>query len=481
MLSLMPANIPRNAQLSRRDLFRLGILGTAGLGIPGRSNATANTTVNDGKPQHATAERCIYIFLCGGPSQLEMWDPKPDAPVQIRGPFGSIATNVPGIHIGELLPKVARQADKFAILRSMQIDTTSHDQGIFYTLLASRQASALKKAYPPQPHDHPGLGALLHKLLGAPGPLQPWAIVPRNFTLEDRYYKGQTGGFLGAAYDPFVLNAPKNDSLGRTAFELKGLDFGSGVDVTRFSSRRQLLGHLDSSTTNEPQSAAVRTMQEQYQQVFSLLTSSQTKEAFDVTCEPRKLREQYGMNEYGQSFLLARRLIERNVRVVNVFWTYYGKDGCQFNLWDNHGSDNATICGGASRGVDMLTHDYCCPSFDCAFSTLLEDLSQRGLLETTLVVVVGEFGRTPKVNNFAGRDHWGACYSAVMAGGGVQGGRIFGASDAHASYVKESPVSPYDLQATILHAFGFSPETAVSDQFDRPVRISDGLPVTALF
>jgi hypothetical protein len=221
-------------------------------------------------------------------------------------------------------------------------------------------------------------------------------------------------------------------------------------------------------------------MGEHYDKAFAMLSSAKVKESFDVTREPQQLRERYGMNEYGQSFLLARRLVERNVRMVNVFWTFYGKDGCQFNLWDNHGIDGP-VCGGVSRGVDMLTHDYCCPSFDRAFSALLADLSDRGLLDETLVVVTGEFGRTPKINKLTGRDHWGSCYSTVLAGGGVQGGQIFGSSDAQAAYVKDSPVTPYDLQATVLHAFGFSPETAVPAPTGRPVRISDGTPVTGLF
>jgi arylsulfatase A-like enzyme len=178
--------------------------------------------------------------------------------------------------------------------------------------------------------------------------------------------------------------------------------------------------------------------------------------------------------------LLARRLVEADVRLVNVFWTFYGKDGCQFNLWDNHGSDK-DVCGGANRGVDMLTHDYCCPSFDRAFSALLQDLNDRSLLDDTLVVVVGEFGRTPKINKNAGRDHWGSCYSAVLAGGGVRGGQVYGESDGQTASVVDSPVTPYDLHATVLHAFGVEPSQTIDDRAGRPIPVTDGQPVKALF
>jgi len=364
----------------------------------------------------------------------------------------------------------------------MNIGTTSHDTGIFQTLLANKVGSARNKAWPPEPHDHPSIGDILHKLNGRQGNMPPWAVIPRYFTTGDRFYKGQSAGFLGPAYEAFSLTTEKKGSLERDAFRLKNTElYGERMTPSRFDSRRSLLKQMETLGQGPVATVpSVRQMQKQYDTAFTMLSSAEFQAAFDVTREKRALREQYGMNEYGQSFLLARRLVERNVRMVNVFWTFYGEDGCQFNLWDNHGSDKK-VCGGANRGVDMLKHDYCCPSFDKAFSTLLQDLHERGLLDETLVVVVGEFGRTPKINKWQGRDHWGSCYSSVLAGGGIQGGQVYGASDQHAGYVKDSPVSPYDLQATILHAFGHAPETSVPDPAGRPVRISDGLPVTALF
>ena len=366
----------------------------------------------------------------------------------------------------------------------MSIGTQSHDVGIMRTLLANKIGTAKNKYYPAEASDHPAIGAILHKLLGSTGTLLPWAVIPRHFMTGDRFYKGQSAGFLGPAYDAFTLDTDKKDSLGRSEFEIKNARFlGRDMNLQRFNRRKSLLDEfqgLGAGPTTE--SPAVRSLQQQYDSATRILTSTKFKQAFDVTREKRQLREKYGMNEYGQSFLLARRLVERNVRMVNVFWTFYGKDGCQFNLWDNHGADPKTkVCGGPVKGIDMLKHDYCCPSFDKAFSALLEDLDQRGLLEETLVCVVGEFGRTPTINKWSGRDHWGACYSALLAGGGIQGGRTYGASDNIAAYVKDAPVSPYDYQATILHAFGLGPEASVPDPTGRPVRISDGHPLTTLF
>jgi len=477
MISLMPANVERRS-LTRRDILRLSAWSAAGLSLPSLAEA-ANGATTTHRP---TAKNCIYIFLCGGPSQLDMWDPKPNAPKQIRGPFSPIHTNVAGIHIGDLLPSVSRHADKFSLIRSMSIGTSSHETGIFRTLLASKVGTAKNRSFPAEPSDHPAIGAILHKLLGPTGNMPPWAVIPRHFMTGDHFYKGQAAGFLGPAFAPFSLATEKKDSLGRTEFPIKNAQlYGKEMNPERFAGRRSLLGELQSLNAGPgAETKVVRSLQRQYDSAYRMLTSKKFKQAFDVTRERQTDRERYGMNEYGQSFLLARRLVERDVRMVNLFWTFYGKDGCQFNLWDNHGAEGK-VCGGPRTGLAMIKHDYCCPSFDRAFSALLEDLTNRGMLEETMIVVVGEFGRTPKINKWSGRDHWGSCYSAVLAGGGIQGGRIHGASDNHAAYVKDAPVSPYDLHATILHGFGFGPETAVPDQTGRPVRITDGQPLQGLF
>ena len=473
MFSLFPAN-RRQRSLTRRDALKTGTLGSLGAALP-----LVQPALGSNQQTHpATAKRCIYIFLCGGPSQLDMWDLKPDAPDSIRGPFQPIDTNVPGLQIGDLLPMTAQQADKFSIIRSMMHTSTSHDTGIKYTLLADSTTPG--PAYPPKRTDHPGMGAIIRSLAGDTGRLPSWVTVPRPFTTGTRFYRGQSGGFLGAAHDPFLLNEAKQDSLADKTFRIDALDTPESVDSSRFTDRRDLLKSIDGQAESIIASAKSDQIRRQYEKAFDLVASQDVRGAFDLDREPDKLRDRYGRNEYGQSFLLARRLVESGVQYVNVFWTYYGKDGCQFNLWDNHGSDKE-VCGGHNRGVDMIKGEYCCPSFDRAYSALLDDLSDRGILDDTLVVVTGEFGRTPKINKNAGRDHWCSCYSSVLAGGGIKGGTVFGASDAQAAYVKESPVRPEDLGATILHAFGFPPEAEIIEPTGRPVRSSSGSPVTELF
>ncbi|MEZ6046416.1 MAG: DUF1501 domain-containing protein [Planctomycetaceae bacterium] len=415
MISLLP-RFGRSSAITRRDLLRMGAATSAASAFS--SPLLQAATQPDILAHTPTAKRCIYIFLCGGPSQLEMWDPKPEAPSGIRGPFNPISTNVPGIQIGELLPQVSQHADKLALIRSMTHDSVVHEIGIAYTLLGTVRPPS-KQASPPAQDDFPGVGAVLQSLLGAPQGLPAWVVLPRVFTTGSVYFKGQTGGFLGSSYDPFALQKPKRDSLGDPELTVESLKLPQGMNGARLDERRQLLSFLERNRSLSDAKPSLE-MQSRYDQAFSLLSAGGARTIFDLEQEPVPLRDRYGMNEYGQSFLMARRLIENDVRMVNVFWTFYGKDGCQFNLWDNHGSEGK-VCGGANRGVDMLTHDYCCPSFDRAFSALLEDLDDRGLLDETLVVVTGEFGRTPRINKFAGRDHRGNCCPTVLAGGGIQG------------------------------------------------------------
>ena len=323
MISLMPLGKSGLRRINRRDVLRLGSLAAMGFGLPMRDAVTATEiTVR----QTVTARNCIYIFLCGGPSQLDMWDPKPNAPDQIRGLIRPIATNVPGIQIGELLPQVARHADKLALIRSMHHDSTSHDIGILYTLLADTTPPT-KRAYPPGRSDHPGLGAILRALLGNTPDMPAWVTIPRPFTTGSRFYKGQSAGFLGPAYDPFFLNEEKRDSLIDKEFQIQSLRPAEAVNQQRFNGRRSLLSRLDSITEGSLQSAQTDSIREYYEKAFSMLSSEGAQRAFDLSREPNKLRDRYGRNEYGQSFLLARRLVEAGVRMVNIFWTYYGPDG----------------------------------------------------------------------------------------------------------------------------------------------------------
>jgi hypothetical protein len=305
-------------------------------------------------------------------------------------------------------------------------------------------------------------------------------VLPRPFTTGP-LHKGQTAGFLGTAYDPLRFNKEPKGSLSDAPLKLDAVALPEEVDAARLRARLGLVESIQSEA-HLVSSAAVTRMQGAYETALKLIGTSGTNRAFDLNLESDRVRDRYGRNEYGQSFLMARRLIEAGVRTVNVFWTFFDAKGCQFNLWDNHGT-LADVCGvdGQLTGLQQLTHEYCTPSFDRSFSALLEDLYDRGLLDETLVVVAGEFGRTPKINATNGRDHWATCYTQLLAGGGIRGGQVYGASDSQGAYVKDFPVTPDDFAATILHAFGLSPDAAIAAPNGRPVRISTGTPVTALF
>jgi hypothetical protein len=467
---------PAQRKLNRRQWLDVSMLAGLVGGSWQRLVEASESSRNPGR-RPARAKSCINIFLCGGPSQGDLWDLKPNAPSGIRTVFDPIQTNVPGIWFSSLIPRVARHADKLAVIRSMTHDDNGHETAIVRTLLGQ---------LPPRPGerfisrgDHPGLGGILHKLLGASGDLPPWVVLPRYFETSSPPYKGQSAGFLGAAFDPLVFDKERKGSLSDAPLTLGAMRLGDDADLQRLAIRRSLRSQLGAAGDDR---LANSRLPDYHEQALHLLESPVIRDVFDLDLEPPALRDRYGRNEYGQSFLMARRLVEHGVRMVNVFWTFFDAKGCQFNLWDCHGVAD-DVCGvdGQRKGVDQLTHKYCTPSFDQSFSALLEDLTQRGLLDETLVVVAGEFGRTPKINATAGRDHWAHCYTQLLAGGGVRGGQVYGASDAHGAYVKDLPVTPDDFAATILHAFGLSPDDAVIDPLNRPVRITTGRPVTTLF
>ncbi len=484
MINLFPMQsnhrLIKTGQLHRRTLLKMGSLALGGASIPATIYAREQIDHQE-ISERATAKNCIYIFLCGGPSQNDMWDLKLDAPEGIRTLFKPIETNVPGIVFSELTPKLAHHADKLALIRSMTHSDNAHGTAIARSLLGM---------LPPRPteehvarDDHPGLGAILHAVLGAGSNplLPPWVILPRPFGTTSPPYKGQAGGFLGTRFDPLAFNKEPKGSLSDAPLRLDALKLLEGLDDSRLSARKSLLQGLDDGVgTLDP--TAERNWNTHQQQALSLLTQPEVNRALDLELESPETRDRYGRNEYGQSFLMARRLVESGVRMVNVFWTFFDSKGCQFNLWDCHGVEK-DVCGidGQLTGVQQITHKYCTPSFDRSFSALLEDLEQRGLLDDTLIVVAGEFGRTPKINKWSGRDHWAPCYTQLLAGGGVRGGQIYGASDAQGAFVKDKPVTPDDFAATILYAFGLLPEVAIYDPTNRPIRITTGNPVTDIF
>lgn len=478
MFNLFPGSPRRIPRISRRQWLRMSALASGSLAGMLNQRQAAGEIAFTG---NARAKHCIYIFLCGGPSQPDLWDLKPEAPLGIRTEFSSIQTSVPGLRFGELIPRVAAHADKLALIRSMTHTDNDHSGAIVHSLLGQKPAT------PGQLYiartDHPGLGGILHHALGPSGNLPPWVVLPRPFGTSSPPYKGQSAGFLGTSYDPLAFDKEKKGSLSEAPLKLGTLDFPAGLDSQRLAQRRTLTVKLNQPAGGSSlKGPAVTRADSNFEQAYDLLTSDRIRLTFDLEQESPSVRDRYGRNEYGQSFLMARRLVESGVRFVNLFWTFYDAKGCQFNLWDNHGVA-ADVCGidGQLTGRQQLTHKYCTPSFDHSFSALLEDLAQRGLLDETLVVVAGEFGRTPKLNATGGRDHWAHCYTQLLAGAGVQGGAIWGASDPQGAYVKDAPVTPDDFAATVLHAFGLDPEHPIPDTTNRPVRITSGQPLTQLF
>jgi hypothetical protein len=436
--------------LARRDVLRLGALG--GLGFwagPGRAFASPR----------AKAKSVILIFNCGGPSHLDLWDPKPDAGDDIRGPFRPIGTNVAGLRVSELLPGVAKRADKLAVVRSVHHTQSSHNAAMYWSI-TGRPYPVDSTLINPGRTDIPSVGTLvgwLSQRSGRGAAMPPYVITPAPHCDSTRYITpGQYGGCLGPAYDPFVLNADPNAA----DFKVEGLSPTSELPAGRLGARRELLGLLDRHGRGVDVPLA-REMDVYGEKAFSMVTSGRAAEAFDLSKEPAKVRDRYGRHPWGQSHLLARRLVEAGVPFVT---TVNG----QSIVWDTH-QDNF------NRLKDKLV-----PPMEQAYCALLDDLSERGLLDSTLVFWMGDFGRTPVINKDAGRDHWPHCFSAVMAGGGVPGGQVVGSSDESGARPDSRPVTPADLHATVLAALGHDPKATFLTTDGRPLPLSEGEPIREL-
>lgn len=467
--------------LHRRDaLLRLGTIGFGGLTLP--RLAAADTLRTAAGPSgrlcpRASAKSCILVYLWGGPPQHETFDPKLTAPEGIRSQFGATDTVVPGIQICDQLSRIARITDKLALIRSYNHPSDVHEIGVNYTLTGRFKEGLAVPRNMRNRSDFPNLGSVVSYFSPVGG--MPAAVtIPRPIGHDGVIYTGTHGGFLGPRYDPLELQAPA---------EVNGppphsLDLPAGLDAVRVQSRVGLLKVLEETDRRlqaQGDRGAVAGMEAVREQAYRMLFSPEAKGAFEVAHESEATRERYGRNEYGEAFLTARRLVEAGVRLVTLVWYYVSpKDGNVLNVWDNHGG---TASIDKITGYQMLKEHYCLPSLDQGYSALIEDLSQRGLLDETLVAMLGEFGRTPKINANAGRDHWGACQSVVLAGGGIQGGQVYGASDKQGAYPTQNPVSPEDFIATIHHALGIPAEAEIHDQQRRPHRVCDGSPLLSLF
>ena len=457
--------------LHRRDaMIRLGQVGLGSLTLPALLSAQEKVLA----PRRASAKSCILVYLWGGPPQQDTFDMKPDAPDGVRSQFLPVSTAVPGIQICDQLPQIARQTDKLAIIRSYTHPSNQHEVGVYHTLTGKVDNTLVVPKNRRSRRDFPAMGSVV-SYFSPPGDLPATVTIPRPIGHDGVVYTGTYAGFLGPQHDPLELKAPA-EVQERAAHSL---ELPQGWDAHRLQSQVGLLNVLEQyDRLNQQQAHRLQGLGQFREQAFRMLTSSSAKAAFDLNQESDQLRDRYGRNEYGESFLLARRLVEAGVRLVTFVWYYVCKDGNVANVWDNHGGTGSL---GGITGYQMLKENYCLPPLDQGFSALIEDLSQRGLLDETLVAMLGEFGRTPKINANAGRDHWGPCQSVVLAGGGIRGGQVYGASDKIAAYPTDRPVRPEDLIATVYSALGIPPEAMLYDSQRRPYRACEGEPITELF
>ncbi len=459
-----PPPIASDRLFGRRPLLKAGALGWLGGLTASRRTcaATADSTVAPPK-----AKRCLLVYLLGGPSHLDLWDLKPEAPAEVRGPFQPIDTTVPGLQFGEHLPRLSQRAQRLTVLRSITDPNNDHPFMIYKTLTGHESNVPLgaNTVLPPSRLDHPHLGAVLsrwrHDDLGVPG----YVAIPEVQIRKQNtpVAGGGRAGFLGARFDPLAVN----DDPGRAQAMLARLD---EVTQARLQDRESLLACIDGRTTSltAPASMAMGPQADDYaalrNSALRLVHQAAAGGLLDLEDEPDELRDAYGRHRFGQSLLLARRLVERGVTCAAVHFNHMTKcDG-----WDTH-QDNFTAL-----------KDELCPQLDQGLSALLDDLHDRGLLDETLVLVMGEFGRTPKINAQAGRDHWGPCGGAIWAGAGIAGGRVLGASDKLGAEPVDLPVSPADVVASVYAAFGIDPAQEITDGLGRPLRLSPGRPIRDL-
>lgn len=453
-----------NPSWTRREVLQVGAVPLLGLTLP---SLLAARETKSGQP--GRAKSCIFIFQYGGLSQLDSWDPKPDGPAEMRGPYRPLATTVPGFRVGELMPHLARQAHRYAVVRSLSHGVPVHDVAN-RMLLAGRSLLAVNA---------PSFGSIVSRLMPTA------AGVPAHVWLQ-RFSGGAmppeasylTGESLGTNCAPLLIGNHHEDNPANPQFRVRAFDPADELATERIRTRFDLLGRLETRNNLSARDDSLSSFREK---AFNLLSGSAARLAFDIDQEPGPVRDLYGRHPLGQNLLLTRRLIEAGVRLASVVAWCGLAPGDKFvsvETWDMHGNAGIDIFGKGWNGLG-----WALPCCDQAVSALLEDLELHGLLDSTLVVLVGEFGRTPRISrggSAIGRDHWPKCYSAMLAGAGIRGGAVYGASDKQAAYVKDRPVSPEDFAATLLHAMGISPHSPISkDGFS--VRAGEGNPLLDLF
>jgi hypothetical protein len=448
--------------MTRRDVLHVGGLGALGLSVAelARGRARAAASEAPAAAPGGRARACIVLFLMGGPPQHSTWDPKPDAPAEVRGDIWPIATTLPGVYVGELMPRLACRTDKLCILRAVSTGDNAHSSSGYYMMTGQpHQPMNQENANPGAPNNWPSLAGIVQRLRGAPGTLPAAVRLPhRIFNTDGSVWPGQDAGFLGRAADPWLLRCEP----GAAQFAVADFSLAADVPASRLDDRQSLLAAIDGSFTAAERGGVPGLYDRQAQQAFGLLRSDAARRAFDLDRETPAVRDRYGRSPFGQSVLLARRLVEAGVSLVQVNW-YRGPDEPSDNpCWDSHTEETRRL-----RTVLV-------PPMDQAFSALLDDLDQRGMLDEILVVCMAEFGRTPRFNPRAGRDHWGYVFSAALAGGGVRGGQVYGASDRIGGHPRNGRVPPEDLTATILHCLGYHAHTEIHDSLGRPLPLSRG-------
>ncbi|QDU19180.1 DUF1501 domain-containing protein [Urbifossiella limnaea] len=468
MISLTNPAVRSADRVARREWLRVGGLGAVGLSLPHLLAAQPAPTpapplASELGSTFGRAKNCIFLWLQGGPPQHETFDPKPDAPVDIRGPFRPVATSVPGVRFSELLPRTAAQAHRLAVIRSLSTRDDNHDVSGYWLLTGYPYGPGSARQI--KPSDWPYFGSVLRMLKPSerlPALTSVW--LPDLMRLNDNVTPaGQTAGFLGKVWEParFVGDPAAAD------YHIDGLTLQADL-AARAAGRRDLLAGFDRGFDLRGRNEPVEAWDRLSHHALDLVTSGAARAAFDLGKEPASLRDRYGRHTWGQSCLLARRLVEAGVRLVHVNWPRDPGDSAVDNpLWDTH-----------AQNADRL-QDSLCPMFDVSFAALLDDLAERGLLGETLVVVVGEFGRTPRINAQGGRDHWGHVFSMALAGAGVRGGSVVGASDKNGAYPTTDPVRGGDLTATIFHLLGVDPGGMFHDRTTRPHPITKGEPVAS--
>lgn len=449
--------------ISRRKILATS-LGCAGFSLADflqlQSIAKENKTGNQGK-----AKSCIILFAWGGMSHLETWDPKPEAPKEIRGTFNTIPTATPGIHVGEHMPYLAKQTNKLAIVRSMHHGSSAHGKAMYWNFTGHKPPQSDTAAnLPPSSSDWPSLLSVISKFKSAPPGLPSSIRIPYPLVDNGTLQAGEYGGWLGSSYNPIVIRTPKGKEFGGVSRDLGAsrINPKEAIDRKVLSSRLGLLGHLDQF---QGIGNSVNDMDYFRNLATDMLMSPTVRNAFDLDLESQATKDKFGNHICGQSMLLARRLVQAEVPIVTVACSAGDLNGSAGDHWDTHADNFNRIKN------TML------PAFDRPAAALLDDLDERGMLDETLVVFLTEFGRTPKINKNAGRDHYPSCYSVAFAGAGIKGGQVYGKSDKSGSEPAESACGPADLHATIFEAFGIHHKTTITDRLGRPFPISDGEPL----